>query len=202
MNATDTRSEILDVRGIPKPRKHPTIFDRYASLDVGESFILVNDHNPIHLHEEFETDYPGSYGWEYLSKERRDWQIRITKRATTALPRVLVDVADLPADAPAGAVWSIRVSDRDLDSNIIALPAGEAIDPHTGPDLDVLIHVLSGSGTLVTERGDVALAAGAVAFLPKRSRRGFTAGPDGLRYLTVHQRRATLSLLTPTRPGE
>ena len=32
--------------------------------------------------------------------------------------------------------------------------------------------------------------------LPKPGRRQFTAGPDGLRYLTVHQRRQALTLTT------
>jgi uncharacterized protein (DUF2249 family) len=38
------------------------------------------------------------------------------------------------------------------------------------------------------------LRPGALIWLPRRSRRQFTAGPDGLRYLTVHQRRQALTL--------
>ncbi|WP_203789184.1 hypothetical protein [Paractinoplanes rishiriensis] len=75
---------------------------------------------------------------------------------------------------------------RDLDSNVIALPPGRAIDAHTGPDLDVLIHVLAGSGKLATELGTVELTPGVLLWLPRRTRRGFTAGVGGLRYLTVH----------------
>jgi hypothetical protein len=37
-------------------------------------------------------------------------------------------------------------------------------------------------------------------WLPRRSRRQFTAGPDGLRYLTVHQRRQALVLEPFKRP--
>ena len=39
----------LDVRPLPKPGKHPAIFQAYGALGVGESFILVNDHDPRHL---------------------------------------------------------------------------------------------------------------------------------------------------------
>lgn len=88
--------------------------------------------------------------------------------------------------------------ERDLDSNIIALPPGAAIGAHTGPDVDVLIYVLAGSGQLGTELDaqPVALRGGSLIWLPRRSRRQFTAGPDGLRYLTVHQRRQALTLTT------
>jgi len=183
-----------------KPSKHPTIFARYAALGVGESFVLVNDHDPIHLHDEFENELPGGYTWEYLNREIRNFQIKITKLASTSLPRVLVDTAQLPADAPAGAVWSIKVADRELDSNIVVIPAGQAIEPHNGADLDVLVNVLSGSGTLVTERGETPISAGVVLFLPRRSLRGFRAGDDGLRYLTVHKKREGL-LLKPAGLG-
>jgi hypothetical protein len=67
-----------------------------------------------------------------------------------------------------GAVWRLQMRERDLDSNIIRLaPDGRAVE----------------------------LTRGALLWLPRRSRRGFTAGPDGLRYLTVHQRREAPTLL-------
>jgi uncharacterized protein (DUF2249 family)/quercetin dioxygenase-like cupin family protein len=190
----------LDVRPLPKPQKHPTIFATYAALPVGGAFVLVNDHDPKHLRDEFETDHPGSHGWEYLKREPRDWRIRISKLASTPLPRVLTHTDEHAAASAApdvtGAVWKLQVRDRDLDSNIIALPPGGGIDAHTGPDLDVLIHVLAGAGQLETELGSVELTAGALLLLPRRSRRQITAGPEGLRYLTVHQRRQALVLDT------
>ncbi|MGO1547831.1 AraC family ligand binding domain-containing protein, partial [Microbacterium gubbeenense] len=74
-------------------------------------------------------------------------------------------------------------------ANVIWLPAGDGIAAHQGPDLDVLVHIIDGSGTLVTGDGEIALTTGVLAWLPPRSRRAFAAGPDGLRYLTVHQRK-------------
>jgi quercetin dioxygenase-like cupin family protein len=62
-----------------------------------------------------------------------------------------------------------------------------------------LIHVLAGSGQLGTEHGVVDLVPGALLWLPKRSRRQFTAGTDGLRYLTVHQKREILPLTPAVR---
>jgi uncharacterized protein (DUF2249 family)/quercetin dioxygenase-like cupin family protein len=198
--ASDPDVQELDVRGMRKPDKHPTIFATYAALPVGAAFVLVNDHDPEHLHEEFETDHAGSYRWEYLNREMRDWRIQITKLCSTPLPRVLVDTTTITADTSAadvtGAVWKLQARERDLDANIIALPPGQAIDAHTGPDLDVLIHVLAGSGQLTTELGTVDLTPGVLLWMPRRSRRQFIAGVEGLRYLTVHQRRQALLLDT------
>jgi len=198
--ASDPGVQELDVRGMRKPDKHPTIFATYAALPVGGSLVLVNDHDPQHLHEEFETDHADSYRWEYLSREMRDWRIQITKLAGTPLPRVLVDTTTTTGDTAAadvtGAVWKLQARERDLDANVIALPPGQSIDAHTGPDLDVLIHVLAGSGQLTTELGVLDLTPGVLLWLPRRSRRQFTAGAEGLRYLTAHQRRQALQLDT------
>jgi len=194
----------LDVRPLPKPGKHPAIFQAYGALGVSESFVFVNDHDPRHLRDEFEVEHPGGYAWEYLARERGAYRIRITKLAATPLPRILADAAAVsasPGDA-AGAVWKLQMRERDLDSNIIALPPGTTIGAHTGPDVDVLIYVLAGSGQLGTELDAQAaeLRGGSLIWLPRRSRRQFTAGPEGLRYLTVHQRRQALTLTAPARP--
>lgn len=191
----------LDVRSLPKPDKHPAIFAAYESLPVGGSFVLVNNHDPKHLRNEFELDHPGSYGWEYVESGPQAWHIRIGKLAGTPLPRVLTNTAAPNPEAAdlTGAVWKLQMRDRGLDSNIIALAPGAGIDAHAGPDLDVLIHVLDGSGRLTIELGVVELSRGDVLWLPKRSHRQFSAGPDGLRYLTVHQRRRDL-LLEPAMP--
>lgn len=196
-----TEPTVLDVRGMRKPDKHPTIFATYDALAAGEAFILVNDHDPQHLHEEFEADHPGSYAWDYLNREMRDWRIKITKLSSTPLPRVLVDTTTITAETDiSGAAWKLQVRERDLDSNIIALPPGGSIDAHTGPDLDVLIHVLAGNGQLVTELDTIDLEPGLLVWMPRRSHRQFTAGDHGLRYLTVHQRRQALVLDT-SRPA-
>lgn len=61
-----TAERELDVRPLRKPDKHPAIFAAYADLAVGASFVLINDHDPKHLREEFESDHGGSFGWDYL----------------------------------------------------------------------------------------------------------------------------------------
>jgi uncharacterized protein (DUF2249 family) len=76
----DTRGE-LDVRRVPKSQRHPMIFARFDALAAGESFVLVNSHDPIHLREEFARDRPGAYDWRYLESNQADrlWRIRIIR---------------------------------------------------------------------------------------------------------------------------
>ncbi|MDH6197604.1 uncharacterized protein (DUF2249 family) [Mycobacterium frederiksbergense] len=196
-------SQQLDVRALPKPQKHPAIFAAFTALPLGGSFILVNNHDPVHLHEEFETDLAGGYDWTYVERGPEVWRIRIGKRTSTALPHLLTNTVDeSAAHAPdaAGAVWKLQVSNRDLDANIIALPPGGVIEKHTGLDVDVVIHVLAGSGNLITEfELPCLLKPGDLMWLPRRSERKFVAGEHGLRYLTVHQRRKALVLEPPER---
>lgn len=193
----------LDVRPLRKPDKHPAIFRTYDSLAAGESFVLVNNHDPRHLREEFETEHPGGYAWDYLDRGPASWRIRISKVTAAPLPRVLCDTMAATGDDPdtAGPVWSLPMRRRDLDSNIIRLRAGAGIDPHVGPDLDVLILGIAGAGRVLTETDPLELRAGILVWLPRGSRRGFTAGPEGLSYLTVHQARKALVLEPPPAAG-
>ena len=190
----------LDVRPLRKPEKHPTIFRAYDALAVGGSFVLVNSHDPRPLRGEFDTNHPGSHGWEYLERGPEVWRVRISKLASTPLPRVLGNTATLTGDdtTAKGAGWKLRMAERDLDSTIIQLPPQGTIAAHAGPELDVLLVVLAGSGQLTTELNVVDLRPGALVWLPRHAQREFTAGDDGLRYLTVHHRREALPLLPLT----
>ena len=124
-----------------------------------------------------------------------DQMCRVMQASDIKLFRIMGHTDAAGSDA-SGAIWNLPIRRRDLDSNVIALPPGGTIEAHNGPDLDVLIHVVAGSGRVGTEIGEVELTPGALLWLPRRSRRSFTAGPDGLRYLTVHQRRQSLVLQT------
>ena len=194
----------LDVRDIPKPQRHPLIFARFAELSATESFVLVNNHDPRHLRQEFDRDHRGSYEWTYLETGPA-WRIRITRLVDTDLPRVLCNARDLASDAPGsddegGAIWALDISQRHLDANVIHLQPNSGIEMHAGPHLDVLMYILNGSGLLTTETGSVALGSGMLVWLPRRSRRSITAASAGLSYITVHPRRPALAIgSTPTR---
>jgi uncharacterized protein (DUF2249 family) len=120
---------VLDVRQMPKPDKHPAIFAAFDALSRGEAFVLVNDHDPKHLREEFERDRAGSFSWDYLSRERRDWQIRIGKVTSTAPPTVIADTAALASRSSdpdaSGEDGSVHAQGRQL------LPVADQTESNT-----------------------------------------------------------------------
>ena len=80
MNTTTSKPDVggrLDVREIPPRLKHPTIFGRFEELQAGESFTLVNDHDPMPLYYQFNATKPGVFEWEYLEQGPETWRVRI-----------------------------------------------------------------------------------------------------------------------------
>lgn len=71
----------LDVRAIPPREKHPAIFNTFGALRPGESFVLINDHDPRPLRHQFEFQYAGRFAWEYLEQGPTVWRVAIAKRA-------------------------------------------------------------------------------------------------------------------------
>ena len=84
----------------------------------------------------------------------------------------------------------------DLHLNLVDLRPGEEIPAHVNAALDVVLTCLDGSGTLVVDGDNIAMAAGSVAVIARGSTRGVLAGPDGIRYTTCHLKRGGLM---PTR---
>lgn len=199
MSNTETpepESREIDVRAVIPPQRHPMVFEAYGQLTVGESLTVINAHEPRGLRDEFDREFAGSFGWEQLTPVDQAYRVRITKLASTALPRVVADTTTLLTAEPStgGSIWQLEPGARDLDSNIIALPAGDDIGLHVGPNLDVLILVLQGSGQLQTELNVIELQQGALVWLPRKAQRRFIAGPEGIQYFTVHQRKPTLNI--------
>ncbi|MFJ6692086.1 hypothetical protein [Streptomyces sp. NPDC091294] len=120
--------------------------------------------------------------------------------AAPPLPRVLCDTALLLSpggEAAAGVLWKLAEPGRQLDANVVRLPAGGRVDTHTEPDLDVLLLVLDGTARLESADGEHPLCTGALTWLPHGSTRAVLAGPDGVTYLTVHRRRPGLRIQPP-----
>lgn len=105
--------------------------------------------------------------------------------------RILCDIGSVTAAdaARAGALWRLAEPGRQLDANIVRIPPEGGVETHIEPDLDVLLVVVAGDGTLDGAPGPRPLAPGSVVWLPHGSARSLTAGRDGLSYLTVHRRR-------------
>ncbi|MFG1812217.1 hypothetical protein ACGFIF_00510 [Kribbella sp. NPDC049174] len=110
--------------------------------------------------------------------------------------RVLADLHALAGDSrvPAGARWTLAEPGRQLDANLVHLPPGRQVDSHVEPDLDVVLVVVAGDGSVGTPEGRQQVANGNLIWLPHGAARELTAGPAGLSYLTVHRRRPGLQI--------
>jgi uncharacterized protein (DUF2249 family) len=70
----------IDVRTIRPPERHPLIFKTFNELAPGESFTLVNDHDPKPLYYQFAAELAGKFRWDYLEKGPV-WRVEIGKTA-------------------------------------------------------------------------------------------------------------------------
>lgn len=75
---------VIDVRQIARGGRHPRVFARYARLAPGESFVLVNSHDPKPLRREFESRFSGGFSWDYLQAGPEEWRVRIGRVAADA----------------------------------------------------------------------------------------------------------------------
>ncbi len=74
-------ADSLDVRSLPPRERHESIFSAYEALGAGDSFVLVNDHDPKPLRYQFDAEHPGAFTWDYLESGPRVWRVRIGRSA-------------------------------------------------------------------------------------------------------------------------
>lgn len=91
-----------------------------------------------------------------------------------------------------GPVWG--AASADLNATLLEWPAGGGPPEHVNDSLDVLYVAVAGSATLTVDGDAQELCAGEATIVEKGSRRALVAGPDGVRYVTAHVRRAGLQV--------
>ncbi len=96
-------------------------------------------------------------------------------------------IAHLLARSGRGVAWS--VTSADLNVNLVVWPPGGGVGAHVNAERDVLWVVLEGSGEVTVDGATHPVAAGWTALVPKGAERAVRAGPDGIRYVSAHQRR-------------
>jgi uncharacterized protein (DUF2249 family)/quercetin dioxygenase-like cupin family protein len=89
-------SLLLDLRGIPRGQRHPLVFSHLEKLAVGESFTIVNDHDPQPRRKQLEMHFPSESTWNYLERGPEVFRIRINRVGLpieSTEPRTLVSCA-------------------------------------------------------------------------------------------------------------
>lgn len=71
--------EELDVRTLIPIERHKKLLALFKELPVGESFVFINDHDPIPLYYEFKSVHGDVVGWQYLNRGGREWKVKVTR---------------------------------------------------------------------------------------------------------------------------
>jgi uncharacterized protein (DUF2249 family)/quercetin dioxygenase-like cupin family protein len=74
-----TQSDDLDLYQVPRPQLFPVVFSRFDTLELGESFVLTADHNPVLLQREFDNTRPRQATWEHLNRGPDKYRVRIRR---------------------------------------------------------------------------------------------------------------------------
>ena len=70
----------LDVRPLPADRKLPTVLAIFEDLDVGDSFVLVDNSDPAALRAGIQAERPGEVRWVVLEEGPPVWYVRVRRR--------------------------------------------------------------------------------------------------------------------------
>lgn len=83
-----------DVRVLIPIKRHEKLLKVFSELPVNESFIFINDHDPIPLYYEFRSIHGDVVGWEYLNKGGREWKVKVT-RTSASVGKEFKDISTL-----------------------------------------------------------------------------------------------------------
>lgn len=78
----------LDVTKIEPRMKHPTIFEHFDALESGESFTILNDHDPKPLYYQLLGERGNIFTWEYLESGPDVWRVAIAKPTAEHEPTI------------------------------------------------------------------------------------------------------------------
>lgn len=94
MSTSEKNIPELDVRVFIPIQRHEKLLKMFKELPVGESFIFINDHDPMPLYYEFRSIHGEVVGWEYLSKGGTNWKVKVT-RTDSSKGREFTDISTL-----------------------------------------------------------------------------------------------------------
>jgi quercetin dioxygenase-like cupin family protein len=107
-------------------------------------------------------------------------------------------VVDLLAGTGMGPLAGVATGELNLTS--LAWPPGRGQPLQVNSEREVAIVVADGGGTLVVDGVEHPLRRGVAVVVPIGAERAVTAGPDGIRYCTIHRLRGGLQIAPPARP--
>jgi uncharacterized protein (DUF2249 family) len=76
---SEVETGVLDLRRIPRAQRHPLVFARLEGIAAGQSFTIVNDHDPQPLRRQLEARFIDEIAWDYVERGPDVFRICITR---------------------------------------------------------------------------------------------------------------------------
>jgi uncharacterized protein (DUF2249 family) len=74
----------IDVRSLVPAQRHKKIFELVDALPIGDSFVLINDHDPKPLYYQLEAEHPRQFSWTYIERGPDVWRVEIGRQQRAA----------------------------------------------------------------------------------------------------------------------
>lgn len=74
----------IDIRDTAPLKRQQLMFNRFETLQQGQSFQLVTDHEPKRLHEQLQIRSGNGFTWDYLEAGPAVWRVQIGKSAVAS----------------------------------------------------------------------------------------------------------------------
>lgn len=71
---------VIDVRLIEPKFKHTRIFELFDKLQLGESLLIINDHDPKPLYYQLLAERGNIFDWKYILNGPEEWRVEIQMR--------------------------------------------------------------------------------------------------------------------------
>jgi regulator of cell morphogenesis and NO signaling len=147
---------LINVPAIEPKLKHPTIFQVFDELQIGESLIIHNDHDPKPVYYQLLGERGNIFTWEYLEQGPEVWDVLVTKTKTTE--NEIIENTKQEMETPKSANQEIIVNVPSIEPKLKhptifkvfdELKPGESLIIHNDHDPKPVYYQLLG------ERGDV-----------------------------------------------
>ena len=178
---SQTEDRLVDVRSDSPPARHSCILKVFEEIVPGQSLLVVNDHEPVHLvqfmkHERGDFDLSS-----YKAYQRRtgEWVGVFKKKANDSQEQnVIFTSFEKERIWEDGAFSPVSVyRSRDYKVILAYFKAGQFIPVHT-PKIDLVLLVHSGKGEMVAGDEKREVKPGDIVIIPKGQKRGVRAFSD------------------------
>ena len=183
MTQTQEEDRIVDVRTLSPPARHSYVMKVFEEISPGQSVLVVNDHEPVHLvqfmkHERRDFDFAS---YKAYQRGPREWVGVFKKKKANEEERkenIIFTSFEKERAFDNSAFSPVPVyTSKDYRVILAYFKAGQFIPVHT-PRIDLVLLVHSGNGEVVVGDEKRQVKPGDLVIVPRGEKRGVKAISD------------------------